>query len=187
MTRAASTPTAACSTTSGEGLLMVTEGVRAKMIENAAQAWPACRSVRCRSIDEIGLDLGSEDHEGRRKPISAPPPSSRQKIAAWTRWSRSWAGSGARTARASTTIPREGAPKKLWPDLADLLPEKNSTPTTLDVDVETEAAPPGHPGGRGRAHRGRQRDRRSARGGCRLDPRLRLCAVHRRHACPTST
>src|SRR5581483_3504002 len=45
-----------------------------------------------------------------------------------------------------------------------------------------ETALPGGAGGGSRADRGRSRHRRSARGRCRLDPRLRLCAVHRRHA-----
>ena len=45
-----------------------------------------------------------------------------------------------------------------------------------------EAALPGGAGGGSRAHGRGSRHHRSARGRCRLDPRLRLCAVHRRHA-----
>src|ERR1700716_3602085 len=45
-----------------------------------------------------------------------------------------------------------------------------------------EAAFSGGAGGGGRAHGGRSRHHRYTRGRRRLDPRLRLCAVHRRHA-----
>ena len=66
----------------------------------------------------------------RPKPISGRRRSIRGRRRCSRRWSRSAAGSAARTARASTTIRRAG-PKRLWPGLAELQPTSSiPTPST---------------------------------------------------------
>ena len=75
--------------------------------------------------------------------------------------------------------PQDG-PKRLWPGLAELQPTKLD-PDTIDV-AGAEAAPARDAGAGDRALLRGGRAHRRARGRCRLDPRLRLRAVHRRHA-----
>ena len=94
------------------------------------------------------------------------------------------AGSAARTARASTTIPRTG--RSASGRASRTCSATQLDPDTLDV-AGAEAAPSRHAGARGGAHRRGGRHHRSARGRCRLDPRLRLRALHRRRALATST
>ena len=120
-----------------------------------------------------------EDPESHRSRSRRARPSIRGRRNCSRRWWKSAAASAARTARASTII-RPPAPKKLWPGLADLQPKKLD-PDTIDI-AGIEAPPARHAGAGDRALlRGACRDRR-ARGRRRLDPRLRLRAVFRRHA-----
>ena len=105
-----------------EGHLMLTEGVPAAMVENVAKQ--AGMPVGPLSLnDEVALDLGLKiirlDPRPARRRRGRPGAGE----AAATRWSRRKAGSAARTARGSTTIP-EGGKKRLWPGLADLAAEK---------------------------------------------------------------
>ena len=113
---------------------MLLEGIPAAMIENAARM--AGMPVGPLSLnDETALDLGLEDRAGRRSRSRAARRSIRRRRSCWRRWSRSTAGSAARTARASTTI-RRAQPKRLWPGLADLLPKKLSREQIEALDVE---------------------------------------------------
>ena len=69
------------------------------------RAWPACRSARCRSTTR-SRSISPGRSSRRPRPISAPRRSIRGRRRCWRTWSRSAAGSAARTARASTTIRR---------------------------------------------------------------------------------
>ena len=73
----------------------------------------------------------------------------------------------------------EKGPKRLWPGLADLQKTKLD-PDTIDID-ELKQRLLGDPGAGDRALFRGGRAHRCARGRCRLDPRLWLCAVLRRH------
>ena len=157
---------------------MLAEGVPPAMIENAGRQ--AGMPVGPLSLnDEVALDLVRKIAAGGRGGPRRAPSIRAQKRPARRDGGRPAAGSAARTARASTTIPRR-APKRLWPGLAALQPS-TLDPDAIDVD-RAEAAPPGGAGPGGRRNGGGGRGHRSARGRCRLDPRLRLRAVHRRHA-----
>ena len=168
-----------------EGHLMLLEGIPAAMIENVARM--AGMPVGPLSLnDEVALDLGLKIVRAAEADLGAERDRSARRRSCWRRWSRSAAASAARTARASTII-RKASPKRLWPGLAELLPKTLTLDHRRDRRRGTEAAPPGDAGARDRALlRGEGRHRR-ARGRCRLDPRLRLCAVIPAARCPTST
>ena len=65
----------------------------------------------------------------------AKAPSIRRRKSCWRTWSRRTAVSAARTARDFTII-RPGKPKRLWPDLADLLPKQLTREQVEALDVE---------------------------------------------------
>ena len=116
----------------------------------------------------------------RPKPISAPEAiDPRQKAAAGGAWWRNAAASAARTARASTTI-RRAAEAAVAGPCRIAAEEARSGHSSTSRNSSSACW---------RCRRWRPRARfeervhhRRARGRCRLDPRLRLCAVLRRHA-----
>ena len=71
------------------------------------RAWPACRSGRCRSTTR-SRSISAGRSSRPPKPISGRRRSIRSRRRCCRSWSRSAAGSAARTARASTTIRRAG-------------------------------------------------------------------------------
>ena len=88
-----------------EGHLMLLEGIPAAMIENTgAHGRHAGRPALAQRRD--CARSRPQDRAAPRKPISGPRPSIRRRRNCWRPWSRSTAGSAARTARASTTIRR---------------------------------------------------------------------------------
>ncbi len=72
-----------------------------------SRAWPACRSARCRSTTR-SRSISAGRSSRRPRPISGRRRSIRSRRRCCRSWSRSAAGSAARTARASTTIRRTG-------------------------------------------------------------------------------
>ena len=161
-----------------EGHLMLVEGMPPAMIENAARM--AGMPVGPLSLtDEVGDRPGLEDRARRPRPISAPRPSTRGRRRCSKRWSRSTAGSAARTARASTTIPRRR--RRSCGRASPTCSRRSSTRDTIDVEELKQRLLVDAGAGSGAHDRGGRRHRR-ARGRCRLDPRLRLRAVLRRHA-----
>ena len=161
-----------------EGHLMLTEGVPAAMIENVARH--GRHAGRAAVAQRRGRDRPRAARSSRRRRRrSARRPSTRRRRSSSSRWSRREGRLGRKNGKGFYDYPESG-PKRLWPGLKDLQPTQLD-PDTLDVE-ETEAAPPRRAGARGGAHGRGGRDHRSARGRCRLDPRLRLRALHRRRA-----
>ena len=160
-----------------EGHLMLTEGVPAAMIENVGRM--AGMPVGPLALnDEVAVDLAWKILKATEADLGAAAIDPRQK-ALLDEMVEKRGRFGRKNGKGFYDYPRR-APKKLWPGLAELQPSKLD-PDTIDVDG-AEAAPPRHPGAGDRALlRGEVSDRR-ARGRCRLDPRLRLRAVLRRHA-----
>jgi hypothetical protein len=127
--------------------------------------------------DEVALDLSWKILQATKRDLgdglSAPP----HRPHSGGDGGQARPASGARTARASTIIPRTGA-KRLWPGLAEIAPPRPPTASTSSAEA---AADPDPGAGDGALLRGGRPDRR-ARGRCRRHPRLRLSAVHRRAA-----
>ena len=163
-----------------EGHLMLLEGIPAAMIENVARM--AGMPVGPLSLnDEVALDLSlrilrateadlgpKAVNAGQRKLLEAlvekSGPARPQERQGFLRLS-------ARRAEAAVAGARRPAAEKT-----------DARPGRGDRRAGIEAPLPGGAGAGSRAHlRGGRRHRR-ARGRCRLDPRLRLCAVLRRHA-----
>jgi hypothetical protein len=144
-----------------EGHLMLTEGIPAAMIENAARM--AGMPVGPLALnDEVAIDLSLRIMDATRADLGAEavPEAQYRLIETMVRDHRRL---GRKNGKGFYDYPDTPAGKKrLWAGLADLHP------------------PRGDPGDRALL-RGEGADRR-ARGRCRLDPRLRLPAVHRRHA-----
>ena len=154
---------------------MLTEGVPPAMIENVGRM--AGMPVGPLSLnDEVAIDLGlkivqgdedrrsdrrrsirsrrscSSDLVEKRRPLGRK---NKKGFYDYPEGGRSGSGRGSRTCSRRSSIPTRrlrGA----------------------------EASPARHAGARGGAHGRGRRHHRSARGRCRLDPRLRLRAVHRR-------
>ena len=100
-----------------EGHLMLTEGIPAAMIENVGRM--AGMPVGPLSLnDEVAVDLAWKILKATEADLG-PEAVDRARRRCSRRWWRSAAASAARTARASTTIPRKGQ-KRLWPGLAEL-------------------------------------------------------------------
>jgi len=149
---------------------MLMEGVPPAMIENTAKM--AGMPVGPLSLsDEVALDLVLKIMK-RRKPISAPTPSTRRRRSSWSRWSRNRAASGARTARAFMIIPRRARPEE--PVVGAVRAAAKASRSRYARRRGIEAALSRGAGGGSRAHRGGSRHHRHARGRCRLDPGLRF-------------
>ena len=159
-----------------EGHLMLAEGVPAAMIENVGRM--AGMPVGPLSLnDEVAVDLAWKILKATEADLGADKIDQRQK-ALLEDMVEKRGRYGRKNGKGFYDYPQSG-PKRLWPGLADLQPTKLD-PDTIDVD-ELKARLLGDPGAGIRPlHRGRRGHRR-ARSRCRLDPRLRLCAVHRRH------
>ena len=140
-------------------------------------AWPACRSVRSRSttrwrsisawkiVKATEADLGADAVDPRQKKLLADMVEKHGRL-------------GRKNGKGFYDYP-EKWPKRLWPGLADLQKTKLD-PDKIDV-AELKSAAARHAGAGDRALlRGRRADRR-ARGRCRLDSRVWLCPVLRRH------
>jgi hypothetical protein len=159
-----------------EAYSMLIEGVPPAMIENAAKM--AGMPVGPLSLtDETAIDL-AEDHEAddprprRKGRRSAPHGADRTMVDTHGRHGR-------KNGKGFYDYPAKPAKKHLWPELEDALPAAGRRQHRLRG---AETAPAGHHrAGSGPRDGGRHRHR-PARGGCRLDPRLRLRALHGRHA-----
>ena len=165
-----------------EGHLMFMEGVPAAMIENVGRM--AGMPVGPLSLnDEVALDLGWKILKATEADLGPKAVDAEQK---WLLQElvEKRGRLGRKNGKGFYDYPQSG-PKRLWPGLADLQKKK------LDPDTDrhpgAQASPAGGAVAGGRALRGGGRHHRRARGRRRLDPRLRLCAVHRAARCPTST
>ena len=160
-----------------EGHLMLAEGMPAAMIENVGRM--AGMPVGPLSLnDEVAVDLAWKILKATEADLGEKAIDLRQKVLLEEMVEKR-GRFGRKNGKGFYDYPANG-PKKLWPGLAELQAKK------LNPDDDryrgTQAAPARHPGLGNRALlRGARADRR-ARGRRRLDPRLRLCAVFRRHA-----
>ena len=116
-----------------EGNEMFLEGVPPAMIENCAKM--AGMPVGPLSLsDEVALDLGLKIMKAtgsRSRPERHQP---RSEEADGGDWSRSRAASAARTARASTTIPRRARARRACGRASRRLQPKQLDPDTLDIE-----------------------------------------------------
>ena len=159
-----------------EGHLMLTEGVPAAMIENVGRM--AGMPVGPLSLnDEVAVDLAWKVLKATEADLGADAIDPRQKTLLEDMVEKR-GRYGRKNGKGFYDYPQNG-PKRLWPGLVELQPAKLD-PDTIDVDelkhrllaiqaLEFRAL-----------CRGRRRHRH-ARSRRRLDPRLRLRAVHRWH------
>ena len=159
-----------------EGHLMLAEGVPAAMIENVGRM--AGMPVGPLSLnDEVAVDLAWKILKATEADLGPQAIDERQK-ALLQEMVEKRGRYGRKNGKGFYDYPQNG-PKRLWPGLADLQADQARSRHHRRRGAETSVA--GDPGaGIGALHPGRRRHRH-ARGRCRLDPRLRLCAVHRRH------
>ena len=162
-----------------EGHLMLTEGVPPAMIENAARM--AGMPVGPLSLnDEVALDLALEDRqgdqEGSRREAAVDPTQERVLRFMVEENGRL----GRKNGKGFYDYPRRRQ-EDACGRACRRSPTAKLDPDTIDVDELKQRFLVDAGGGGGAHHRGGRRHR-SARGGCRLDPRLRLRALHRRHA-----
>ena len=161
-----------------EGHLMLAEGVPAAMIENVGRM--AGMPVGPLALnDEVAVDLAwkiVKATDGRSRPFGR---SIRGQKALLEFMVEKQGRLGRKNGKGFYDYPEKG-PKKLWPGLAEIQPKK------LDpdkIDVAGDQGPlAGDAGAGDRALLRGGRAHRCARGRRRLDPRLWLCAVLRRHA-----
>ena len=159
-----------------EGQLMLTEGVPAAMIENVARM--AGMPVGPLSLnDEVAVDLAWKILKATEADLGPQAIDQRQKELL-DQMVEKRGRFGRKNGKGFYDYPQSG-PKRLWPGLADLQPKKLD-PDTIDIDELKHRFLAMQALEIGALHRGRRRHRRP-RGRCRLDPRLRLRAVLRRH------
>ena len=163
-----------------EGHLMLLEGVPAAMVENAARM--AGMPVGPLSLnDETALDLGlkivraAENDLGKDAVNPAQKKLLEDMVEKHGRFGRK-NGKGFYDYRAG---PAEEAVAGARRSAAE---EPDARGDRGDRRRGAQAALPGGAGGGSRAHLRGEGGHRRARGRCRLDPRLGLCALHRRHA-----
>jgi 3-hydroxyacyl-CoA dehydrogenase / enoyl-CoA hydratase / 3-hydroxybutyryl-CoA epimerase len=151
-----------------EGHLMLSEGVPAAMIENLGRM--AGMPVGPLALnDEVAVDLAWKILKASEADLGPSAVDPRQKALLEAMVEQ--AGRlGRKNGKGFYDYP-QGGRKKLWPGLAELQPQQLD-PARIDSN----------PGPRNRALCGGRGDYRRARGGRRLDPGVRLRAVHRRHA-----
>ena len=155
------------------------EGVPPAMIENTAKM--AGMPVGPLSLsDEVALDLVLKIMKATEADLGANAVDQAQKKL-MVEMVEKQGRFGRKNGKGFYDYPEKGkGQKSLWAGLAGAAAEAARPRHARCRGVE--AAFPGGAGGGSRAHGGGSRHHRSARGGCRLDPRLRLRAVHRRHA-----
>ena len=139
---------------------------------------PACRSGRSRSTDEVAIDLALKIVKATKAQVGEAAVNPLQEKLLVTMVEHE-DGSAARTARAST-ITRRMVRNALWPGLKDLQPAQREG-ELLDIEDSKQRLLV-LAGARGGPQRRGGRDHRSARGGRRLDPRVRFRALHGRRA-----
>ncbi len=165
-----------------EGHLMLAEGVPAAMIENVGRM--AGMPVGPLALnDEVAVDLAWKILKATEADLGPQMVDARQK-ALLEEMVEKRGRLGRKNGKGFYDYPQNG-PKRLWPGLADLQPNK------LDPDAHqrqaAQATAAGHPGARIRPlHRGGRGDRRAG-SRCRLDPRFRFRAVYVAARSPTST
>ena len=121
----------------------------------------------------------AQDHGRDQRPTSAPRPCP-GPVEADRRAGGKRGRLGRKNGKGFYDYPRRpGGKKRLWPGLAESCKRRRSRRAGFR---RAQAAPSGHPGAGGGALLRGGRRHRSARGRCRLDPRLRLRALYRRHA-----
>ena len=159
-----------------EGHLMLAEGVPAAMIENVGRM--AGMPVGPLSLnDEVAVDLAWKILKATEADLGADKIDQRQK-ALLEEMVEKRGRYGRKNGKGFYDYP-QNAPKRLWPGLADLQTIKLD-PDTIDVNELKERllAIQALESARCIEEHVRHRCARSRR---RLDPRLRLRAVHRRH------
>ena len=159
-----------------EGQLMLTEGVPAAMIENVGRL--AGMPVGPLSLtDEVAVDLAWKVLKATEADLGPEAIDLGQK-ALLEEMVEKRGRYGRKNGKGFYDYPQNG-PKRLWPGLADLQTTKLD-PDTIDVE-ELKHRLLGIQALEFGALRRGGRDHRHARGRRRLDPRLWLRAVHRRH------
>ena len=162
-----------------EGNEMFLEGVPPAMIENTAKM--AGMPVGPLSLsDEVALDLGLKIMKATEADLG-PNSINQDQKKLMVELVEKQGRFGRKNSKGFYDYPEKGkGQKSLWPGLSALQP-KQLDPDTLDIEelkqrflvvqaVEAARTVEDHV------------ITDHARGRCRLDPRLRLCAVHRRHA-----
>ena len=162
-----------------EGNEMFLEGVPPAMIENCAKM--AGMPVGPLSLsDEVALDLGlkvMKATEADLGPNAINPDQKKLMVEMVEKQGRL----GRKNSKGFYDYPEKGkGQKSLWAGPCRSAAEEARSRHARHRGAE--AAFSGGAGGGSRAHGGGSRHHRHARGRRRLDPRLRLCAVHRRHA-----
>ena len=162
-----------------EGHLMLTEGMPAAMIENVGRM--AGMPVGPLSLnDEVAVDLGLENPARPPRPISAPKAIDPRQKKLLEEMVEKHGRFGRKNGKGFYDYPANGAEEIVARPCRPAAEE--AARSGKDRHRGIEAAPARHAGaGNGALLRGESAHRR-ARGRCRLDPRLRLCAVLRRHA-----
>ena len=161
-----------------EGHLMLTEGVPAAMIENVGRM--AGMPVGPLSLnDEVAVDLAWKILKATEADLGAKAIDPRQK-ALLEEMVEKRGRYGRKNGKGFYDYPAERARSGCGRGSPNLQKTKLD-PDTIDVG-RAEAPPARDPGARNRALLRGGRAHRRARGRCRLDPRLRLRALLRRHA-----
>jgi 3-hydroxyacyl-CoA dehydrogenase/enoyl-CoA hydratase/3-hydroxybutyryl-CoA epimerase len=160
-----------------EAYNMLIEGVPPAMIENAAKM--AGMPVGPLSLtDETAIDLAQKIMKQTIRDLGdkAVDPEHMKLI---NEMVDTHGRRGRKNGKGFYDYPAKPAKKHLWPELSTLYAQQDADSHRLRG---AETAPAGHHrAGSGPRDGGRHRHR-PARGGCRLDPRLRLRALHGRHA-----
>ena len=159
-----------------EGHLMLAEGVPAAMIENVGRM--AGMPVGPLSLnDEVAVDLAWKILKATEADLGADAIDVRQK-ALLEEMVEKRGRYGRKNGKGFYDYPQSG-PKRLWPGLAELQTTKLD-PDSLDVEELKTRLLAIQALEFGSLRRGRRRHRH-ARSRRRLNSRLRLCALHRRH------
>ncbi len=159
---------------------MLAEGIAPALIDNVGRM-TGMPMGPLEVHDDVGARPALQDRASRRrKDLRRHNAPRRGAEIVLERWSRSWAASAARTARASTTIDAEAqdASGPAWRSLA----ARSRSAIDARAGRGAEEALALRPGGRSGALLRGRRHHRSARRRCRRDPGLGLRALDRRAA-----
>ena len=155
---------------------MLTEGVPPALIENVGRM--AGMPVGPLSLtDEVAVDLAWKILKATEADLGAAAVDPKQK-ALLAEMVEKRSRFGRKNGKGFYDYP-QNAPKRLWPGLADLQPNRLNA-DDIDIAMLKRRLLGIQALGIGALYRGKGRHRR-ARGRCRFDSRLRLCAFYRRN------